>query len=61
MSSLRKTTLQSTLPLDCRILDYRNGKYQGQVQTGRLVREGMGILLDHNYLCAIGMWKKGNL
>jgi hypothetical protein len=37
--------------------DYRNGKYQGGFSSGSGLREGIGLLLDHNYLLALARWR----
>lgn len=44
---------------ELRILDYRNGKYQGTTKGLQMVRDGLGMILDHNYLFAIAAWKEG--
>ncbi len=44
-----------------RILDYRNGKYQGTTLGLNMTRNGIGIALDHNYLLTIASWKEGNV
>lgn len=43
---------------ELRILDYRNGKYQGITRGAEMVRDGIGIVLDHNYLLSIASWKR---
>lgn len=42
-----------------RIIDYRNGKYQGTTVGPQMTREGVGMILDHNYLLAIAAWRTG--
>lgn len=44
---------------ELRIIDYRNGKYQGTTVGVQMTREGVGMILDHNYLFAIATWKQG--
>lgn len=46
---------------ELRILDYRNGKYQGTTSGDQMTREGIGMVLDHNYLFSISSWKGGNV
>lgn len=47
--------------LDFKTLDFRNGVYQGEVHSRPLTREGFGIALDHNFLLALGNWRKNLL
>jgi hypothetical protein len=44
---------------ELRIIDYRNGKYQGTTTGPQMTRQGVGMVLDHNYLLAIAAWKEG--
>ena len=46
---------------DISIVDYRNSKYQGELNPETLQREGVGMCLDHNYLLALGKWKRNVL
>ena len=40
------------------VLDYRNAKYQGRTNEQQLP-EGLGLLLDHNYLLSMSQWRQG--
>jgi hypothetical protein len=44
---------------ELRILDYRNGKYQGTTTGAQMMRHGIGMMLDHNYLLSMASWKVG--
>ncbi len=44
-----------------RIVDYRNAKYQGTTAGARMVRSGVGMALDHNYLLALAAWRAGRV
>ncbi|CAM6002816.1 unnamed protein product [Sphagnum balticum] len=46
---------------ELRILDYRNGKYQGTTAGINMMRSGVGMVLDHNYLLGVGQWRNGQL
>ena len=38
-------------------IDYRNAKYQGYFQLNSQQREGVGMVLDRNYLLALAHWR----
>lgn len=59
MHNLYKNERKNTDASELRILDYRNGKYQGTTTAPLMTREGVGMVLDHNYLFAIAAWKQG--
>lgn len=44
---------------ELRILDYRNGKYQGTTLGLNMTRDGIGMIMDHNYLLTIASWRAG--
>ncbi len=59
MHNLYKNSRRNNDASELRIIDYRNGKYQGTTIAPNMVREGVGMILDHNYLFAIAAWKQG--
>lgn len=59
MYNIYKNEKKSSDKSELRILDYRNGKYQGTTVGSQMTRDGVGMVLDHNYLLAIAAWKEG--
>lgn len=55
--------LRNTKSTRCelRILDYRNGKYQGMTEGSNLEPSGMGIAINEDFLLAIALWKKSKI
>jgi len=43
------------------IIDYRNGKYQGTIQTHTRLPHGIGMFLTQDYHIALGSWKQGRI
>jgi hypothetical protein len=43
------------------IIDYRNAKYQGIVNSNNINRDGVGLMLDHNYMLALATWRNGKI
>lgn len=39
------------------IRDFRNARYQGEMQNGQ--PNGIGIVIDYNYLFCLAEWKDG--
>jgi len=43
------------------VIDYRNAKYQGMADGISINRNGVGVVLDHNYMLALAIWKSGKI
>lgn len=59
MFNIYKNEKRNTDKSQLRILDYRNGKYQGTTVGQQITRQGIGMVLDHNYLLTIAAWRQG--
>jgi hypothetical protein len=55
------TELKQNIRSRHQVIDYHNAKYQGMADSIPINRNGTGIVLDHNYMLALALWKNGKV